>query len=347
MKRIALLFLVLVFCVNVFAADPNPNYLPQDAIRATVNRNVEIRIYGPNDNYAIQDAIDSLPAVGGEIYIKNGTYTIYEPIILRSGIEVHGQDQEDTVLVRDDSFDPTVDPVGMFYCEDDINNVMINTMTIDGNMTSQYREENGIRVLGVYLDPPNYNDRLYLARLTVKGCSTGVNIKGTDNLILRDLQLEDNGGDPLWHNMYLRRCNYVLVEGCNSVLASTGNGFQATHTNDINVVDCYFSNNANRGLRIAGDSSNILVHENTVCCNGYNGGYSPAGIGVFTDSNSSPTKFSIINNIVNCNTNGSDGIKTTSGCSYGQIEDNDCDHNTQNYDVGGSNMICDYSTDGS
>jgi len=333
----------MILLSQIWAA--SATYNPTQATKASIPSQTTITVNG-GDSDDIQAAIDALPGNGGTVYLSNGTYTIYKPIVLRSSIRLAGESQSGVILERDESFILSSQN-GMLYGADGVEDIIIDHLSIDGSMSAAYRTESENPVIGIYMNAGdnNRNNRIYINRCTVKRCAMGIHIKGTDNLKLYLLTLDDNGSINYYsHNLYLRRCTYVTMTDCVSVFSSTGNGFQSTDSDHVTVKNCTFKHNGYRGLRFAGNSSMILASDNESSYNNEadlgDGAY---GIGTNPEGSGSPSQFSIINNKVQSNDYDATGISVSG--SNGQIEDNICRWNPTNYKVLGNNIVCDYSTD--
>ncbi|KAF5044749.1 Right handed beta helix region [anaerobic digester metagenome] len=104
----------------------------------------EITYKNARANLAIQKAITDLPATGGKIYIKSGTYIIDTAIQLKSNVTIQGSGSS-TILKTKDLTSITV-IVALTY----IRNITITDITIDGNNDSQVESGQSTNQGGIY-----------------------------------------------------------------------------------------------------------------------------------------------------------------------------------------------------
>lgn len=88
---------------------------------------------GVDDVIQINQAIQALPATGGMIVLRAGTYDVRRSIDLRSGVSLVGEGKEATVLKLKNSFNQAINIIN----GSSISHVLIRDLTIDGNKNNQ------------------------------------------------------------------------------------------------------------------------------------------------------------------------------------------------------------------
>jgi len=235
---------------------------------------------GSGDYSDIQSAIDSLPAGGGLVFIKDGTYTINSPItITKSNVALVGQGPA-TILALANGVNDSVIKIG-----DEVSNitdVIVSDLSIDGNRLNQTAGY-GIRILANC-------DRISILKCIIKSCYNGgvgrlaeatytrvedchfsdcadvviLLMYGAFSIVrgnyIRDVNINSGKG------IYLYQDNDSLVEG-NIIIGNDG----ASEPYGIVLYGCYrgvvFSNfikQVNRGIRLAGVCYQVLVVGNEV-----------------------------------------------------------------------------------
>ena len=194
----------------------------------------------------IQNAVDSLPAEGGTVKLNAGVYTLSQGIhIDRSNVTFMGE--SGTVLRLNDSVDQPVILVGTDAQTpvegDEIQNVRISNLEIDGNKDNQNQET----------DP----DRSWIR-------NNGIDVRRTRNLWIGDLNVYNavSGG---------------LVVSWNSSKVFAGNsmfhhnqfdGIALYASEDIQIADFMCYENESAGLSLDNNLSHVIFHDGSIKNNG-------------------------------------------------------------------------------
>jgi len=115
--------------------DPGNNrtsvYIPTPTLTDTRVATIVVAADGSGDYTDIQDGIDALPAAGGLVYVKNGTYIITSGlIILKSNVVLEGQSEASIIYMNNGAAED------MLSIGDGVNpysHITVKNLTFDGN----------------------------------------------------------------------------------------------------------------------------------------------------------------------------------------------------------------------
>ncbi len=255
---------------------------------------------GTGDFTDIQTAIDSLPAGGGVVYIKEGTYTISAKLTITSdNVSLFGAGKSTKIQCSS--------AVRMLECTN-ANNLTIKDIWFDGDggaSTGQF---------GIYLI--NSDDGIIQNCILDDMVAEGIYIDNTsnDNIIV-DCTILNNGRHGIQAfggRVYIHHC---FVKG------STNHGIVlASGSSDSKVIGCNVLSNVNDGINIS--SNDCLIQANR--CDGNDTGASASYSGIKLNG----ADRCLINNN-HCYANGDYGIDLTSaGASSNIVMGNLCLLNT-------------------
>ncbi|MFD1255444.1 right-handed parallel beta-helix repeat-containing protein [Mucilaginibacter terrae] len=288
-----------------------------------------------NNATQINNAINNMSSQGGGTVVLNaGIYRITGPIRLKSKVRLKGVGIDESIIKRDESWTPDYDNGSdMVGTRGVISDMVISDLTIDGNTPSSSRMSNFFNMYGIRITvddfPGSKNQRAYVTTIKVVNCGMGVHIKHTNDVILRNCDVEANGtlgnntthpSPYFFHNVYLRSIDRAQVyDGNRFINSPSGNGLNITAVTNLTIDANIMTGNNFRGVRIGGASVDVVVKNNTVSNN------KDFGIGTATDGGT-PTRFSFVDNTIS--NNQGYGVKIGSNSSYGQVRGNSLSGNT-------------------
>jgi len=111
---------------------------------------------GSGDYTDIQSALDALPAGGGLVFVKEGTYTLTSTItIAKSNVTLAGQGDATIIKIGDGA---DINAITLGDGVDPYSNIVIRDLKIDGNEDNQASNGIGIKILG------------QVSRVVIDGC---------------------------------------------------------------------------------------------------------------------------------------------------------------------------------
>jgi parallel beta-helix repeat protein len=193
---------------------------------------------GSGDYTDIQSAIDSLPASGGAVYIREGTYTISSSITVPDNVALIGAGAATKIYLADGADTDVISVSGA-------QNIIIADLSIDGNKANQTSTKKGIEFTNVE------NSR-------ISGCwveriyGYGIYFGGSSNNVITSNTVESNsqGGIDL-HNS----SNNNVVMG-NAVRLNGLDGIQLGYASNNVLTGNVVMNNSQT---IAGNMSGIYL----------------------------------------------------------------------------------------
>lgn len=191
---------------------------------------------GTGDYITIQAGIDALPAGGGVVYIKEGTYTISAAIeIKKSNVALFGAGSATLITLANNTDDNGIE---LGDGANAYSNIAVADLKVDGNSANQTLNKQGIAILGLVTD--SRVQRCWVDDFKRDGIAVQAN---ADRCIVTE-----------------NTCSNCTRDG----ILSGG----STQGNIISNNICY--SNANNGIHIA---STLNVAEGNIC---YSNGSSPA-----------------------------------------------------------------------
>jgi hypothetical protein len=282
---------------------------------------------------SIRNALDRLPAEGGVCRLLKGTHMIRESIALRHGVTFEGEGVGSTLKLA-----PGANVPLLVNATEDMHDVTIRNLVIDGGLQpteqkygrehhaqrDKYKDVGRKQVFGIlftsYKKGPIKGIRL--ERVTITGCAMGCHIKGAEGVTLTQCLFAGNGAiEAFFHNVYLRRDKVVRIDHCVFRDSPTGNGFNGSYMEDVEVTNCLASGNHFRGIRFA-ETKGIVIRD---CIARKNGN---AGLIINSEKKGCRT-FALIGNV--SERNGANGIEIRSA-GGGELRDNlSVDNKEQDY----------------
>jgi hypothetical protein len=199
-------------------------------------------------NTEINAAIQTLPAGGGKIVIREGVYNITDSIIInKDNVTIEGMG-DSTVLKNCLVSDTAVIRI-------EANGVKIANLAIAGSSSVAQGNKCGIRCSA---------NNCEISRVKCYGIGTGINISGNNNkLIGNDFNGNGVGNDG--------RGISLSNDGGNIVIGnkSTGNGgynIQLVNSSSNVISSNDFCNSLSQGIHIVGTSNNNLIDGNSCFC---------------------------------------------------------------------------------
>ena len=213
----------------------------------------------PGEN--IQSRLDALAGgTGGTLRLKNGFHFLDEPIQLRANTVLEGEGPQTVLIPRRGKRISHI-----ILTEGGVHDVIIRNLMIDGGRTTQERIEQAEPwPFGLFIVDGNgaeSNARVLVSNVHIRRTAMGLHSKGTDDLILQNLYLEDNGWGPggFYHNGYLRRNKRVLIRDSVFRDSHAANGLNLTLQHDILVSGNLFLGNKARGVRAAANTNLVII----------------------------------------------------------------------------------------
>ncbi len=220
----------------------------------------------------IQNAINQLAASGGGVVkLLKGEHYIENTITLASNITLMGEGDESVIIRAANS-----EPKYMVYTSGGISDAVVRDLKIDGARDRADRNwvwgvnNDQAWPMGLFIldDNGKANSRVAVYRVHITRTAMGFHSKGTNDLIISNVKVYDNGGvDSYFHNAYLRRNERVLVINSEFSDSHTGNGLNLTLQRNILIKNNVFANNNFRGVRAA-NTQNIVFEGNKAFDNG-------------------------------------------------------------------------------
>lgn len=197
-------------------------------------------------------------AEGGEIYVKDGIYSLTASLSLASNTILKGESRGGTILYLSDGSDATV------LVGSSITNVNVQNIQIDGNKAGQSSAGHGINFAGVsnYKIENVYVKNSYLDGIYVTGCSNGT-------ITQNRIELSEQNG--------IRVYNSNDVHVTNNDISNVGNGYTAIsiHNSLYNIVSensvSGVGTTSGRGIHIRDHANFTVVSSNTVKLTGSEG----------------------------------------------------------------------------
>jgi len=210
-------------------------------------------VSGTNAAAVIQASINALPAEGGRIFVKVGTYEISTTISLRRYLFLEGENIRETIFRAADGLNADV----MEYNQTTTGGswIYLAYFTIDGNKTAQ-TSGHGFHTYGTELQADIMMERLFFWRCKEKG----LYIEYGWGTHMRDCLSETNDGI----GFHIKSIE-TYMSGC-FAYGNGGDGYELTYTR-FNVVNCQSTTNTGRGFRFVefddSTASNLYVYNNT------------------------------------------------------------------------------------
>ena len=285
---------------------------------------------GMTDN--IQDGIDMLPAGGGVVYIKEGTYTINASInITIDNVAIMGTGFSTIILMTN--------ALKVFNCIG-ADRLTFKDFQIDGN---------AVGLTGIYIEDGNY--------CIIDGCwihdcgdgiTTSVNVGTVIDNTITNCKIYDNSANGI----YLDNDSDRAVISSNHINGNTSHGIWVNHSDYVNVINNIIYDNGGSGVHVIAlydIINNNTIYENNSSgiyfvgfgyhvCNG-NVIYKNERYGIMLDCSDSVCIGNLVKDNDFSNTASFDGIAVHNG-DRNLVASNRC-YNNDRYEINIQDVACD------
>ncbi len=201
---------------------------------------------GSGDYTDIQSAINALPASGGAVYIREGTYTVSSSIAVPSNVALIGAGTATKIFLANGANTDVITASG-------VHNVIIADLRIDGNKTNQTEYSHGIEFTNVE------NSR-------ISGCwveeiyGYGIYFVGSSNNVITSNTVRSNS----YSGIALNSSNNNIVMG-NTVRSNGLNGIYLGYSSNNVLTGNVFMNNSQtiagnyNGIDLLGSDYNVIT----------------------------------------------------------------------------------------
>ena len=278
----------------------------------------------------IQAAINQVNgAGGGNVDLAAGTWTLTNSINMSSGVSLNGQGAATILQGPTNVYSwPLIRDTHNFN-----SNMIVQNLILDGRiplsaLDTNYQSNNPpvgpySNALGITFTAAAGSEQQNVTfnNLEVRNTAFGVAPKGIVGLNISGCYIHDNGYYYWYHNVYVRRCNNVVITNTLSVASLMGDGLHdAGGGTNILVVDSIFDGNASDGINVQDTPVNITI---TNCDISYN-----VGEFGFTGANALVTQNDIdFNQAIGFHSYGGSGIVSYNN-AFGNLD--------ADYDIAGS-----------
>ena len=226
---------------------------------------------GSGDYTDIQSAINALPASGGVVYIREGTYTVSSSIaIISSNVTLVGAGAATKIFLANGA---NVDVISATWGQ----NIVIANLCIDGNKANQTAASSGIKFTNVE------NSRISGCRIE-KSKDCGVYLDSSSRNVITNSTVESGGN----LGIYLSSSNNNTVMG-NTIESNSSDGIFCSGSNNNTVMGNTIKSNSSDGIFCNGANNNTITGNTSES----NGG---SGIQLYSSSNNSVTGNTIKSN---------------------------------------------------
>jgi len=232
---------------------------------------------GSGDYTDIQSAINALPASGGVVYIREGTYTVSSSIaIISSNVTLVGAGAATKIFLANGA---NVDVISATWGQ----NIVIANLCIDGNKANQTAASSGIKFTnvensrisgcriekskdcGVYLDSSSRN---VITNSTVEsGGNLGIYLSSSNNNTVMGNTIESNSDDGI--HLYSGSNNNTVMG--NTIESNSSDGIFCSGSNNNTVMGNTIESNSGIGIYLYSGSNNNTVMGNTIKSNSSDG----------------------------------------------------------------------------
>jgi parallel beta-helix repeat protein len=180
---------------------------------------------GSGDYTTIQDGINALPAAGGLVFVKNGTYEISATItIAKSNVALIGQGEATIIRLANGA---NVNAITIGDAVSSYSNILIQNLKVDGNGTQQTSNGRAIDILGLV---------------------TNIKILGVHFINNYGYSISSNqDGEGL------------LIQDC--LFDNLGGQLYVDYANNFSLINCRFNSNKMAALWLY-NSKNVFLYGN-------------------------------------------------------------------------------------
>ncbi len=248
---------------------------------------------------------------GGRVLLPAQVIPLDSPVQLRSGVALIGGGTGRTILQRDSRFafnssfgSETTGLVSAHNAA--VENILIQSLTIDGNWSAEELELIEPNVIGLRLtaDGGRYNRYVAIEDVEVVNCGLGIHVTGTTDLVVRRCRLIGNGPHRLWHNAYFRRVGRILIEDNIINGALKGSGLKVTggtstvsgESIDLTIRRNTLHGNARNNCYVSGFEE-ALVEANTFSGQTSTSDYILGGLFISAENGHPSRRIDVVNNV--------------------------------------------------
>lgn len=249
---------------------------------AVPERNVPQAAVRVNPGESIQDALNAIAGTGQWVVATTGLHTLPTTLKIPAGVTLAGEGIG-TVL--------HLDPASgvrdaLVNASDNWENVTLRDFVLEGasspdtgtdpNSRRSFRStanRGGI----LFTSTSEFGiKKLSLINLTVRNSTyNGVFIAGASDVLIQSCDFNENGGSvvpgpKLQHNLLLRHCQNVRVEGSRLATSPHGSGLALDHSSEITISNSEIARNAHYGVLIT-ESKAIKITGNLIEANDRSG----------------------------------------------------------------------------
>lgn len=229
----------------------------------------------PKDS--IQQILDKYKGQNKQIVLQKGVYTIYQSLVIPSGITLSGEGSE-TIL----HLDPTAEEIAiMVNADKDLHDVCIKDLLIEGGQDTapafDPNYERGRRMYntagraGVLFlaDFADQMKNITFENVTIQNFTkNGMKIAGASNLIISRCDFNDNGssvvpGTGFHHNLNIIYSSGLMISESRFTSSLWGHGIAISSSKNINISKSEIARNRLSGLYFS-DSKNVVVSNNLI-----------------------------------------------------------------------------------
>lgn len=258
-KKSYIIFLVCSFFISFFV------------VQTAEACNVALSSSASTNATNIRNCISGFGSSGGEVVLtSSGTYSINSSIsINKSNVIIRGQGPSSTT-VRWTGTTSSLSYVFGYVGSNAYSNITIKDMKINGENAN---------VIGVYFDGTSSHPISYVTvrNANIVNCGQyGIHMKQTDDIFIRDVDLDHNGhysGDAsrysLNHALYFRGTDTAFIEYVTAT-DSAANGFNIAESSNIYFGNVDAISNGQHGIRVE-QSDYVRINDSETTGNGENG----------------------------------------------------------------------------
>ncbi|AYV78030.1 MAG: hypothetical protein Edafosvirus4_14 [Edafosvirus sp.] len=220
----------------------------------------------------LQSVIDGTDQIGGTILLKEGTYVLNQPIVLKNLVHLKGEGIDETIIIASD-----YGSQGLIQAQT-INNTAISNMTLDGNKYLQNNDngKHGIDIQGcnnVYIGhlkivdfqghgiyAHGMNELIDISNIVSKNNDlNGITIIETYIGLIQNSIIINNSCDGI-----RLVCLTTSAKVTNSHISNNnGDGISINQSYPIILMDNVIENNDGNGI-FTDNSNDIIVRNNTI-----------------------------------------------------------------------------------
>ncbi|MEV8545574.1 right-handed parallel beta-helix repeat-containing protein [Streptomyces sp. NPDC051572] len=265
-------------------ASPNASHRPAGPQCDRTRSALDVSVTAGGD---IQGAIDKVAAAGGGcVNLAEGSWTLGRSIRMKSGVTLNGSGASthlqgptsvyDYPLVTGDGTTQSVDMTAKSLANMTVENLVLDgriplsARTTDPNATANNPYADA---MGILFASSNGSFRnILIKNVEVRRTSMGIHVKGTTGVTLDSVNVHHNGIAFWLHNVYLRRCQNVMIVHSRMNDSLVGTGLHvAGDSRNITIADSDFSGNDSSGMNIQDLPTHVTIRNSRMIGNNGDG----------------------------------------------------------------------------